>query len=242
MSILLRKSHTLFLTCHLFFRGGPPTKLLAIQHAIELVMVLPGKVAKETRVQFANVLRRYMAGDESLVDEVRANAQSTSPVAQLARQSLPPQQEETVEDRKRRREIEDVDLQCKRMSVATSFISSMSLLNPTWADDARLRVQTQDLLKNIALRPPGSQFLLEENGSSKPSTASLTISDVAADMGLRLKLGKLSQAGVSVAAAYRRRYGRDPPRRQQFVDGAERWVKAYTEADRDLISEALSML
>jgi hypothetical protein len=203
-------------------------------------MVLPGKVAKETRVQFANVLRRYMAGDESLVADVRANALSSSPVAQLARQSLQPQQqEETLEDRKRRREIEDVDLQCKRMSVATSFISSMSLLNPTWADDARLRVQTQDLLKNIALRAPGSQFLLTEEGDARPSSASLNVSDVAADMGLRLKIGQLSQVGVSVAAAYRRRYGRDPPRRQQFVAGAERWVNAYTEADRDLIQEAL---
>jgi hypothetical protein len=34
-------------------------KLVTFQHAIELVMVLPGRVAKETRTHFANIIRRY---------------------------------------------------------------------------------------------------------------------------------------------------------------------------------------
>ena len=164
-------------------------------------MVLPGKVAKETRVQFSDVLRRYMAGDESLVEDIRANAASSSPIAQLARASLPPpaSDEETLADRKRRREIEDVDMQHKRMSVATSFISSMSLLNPSWADDARLRVQTQDLLKNIALKLPGTQALLEDGVTQ--SSHSVTISDVAADMGRRLSHGQLCHVGKLVTGA-----------------------------------------
>lgn len=32
-------------------KGGWPTKLITFQNAIELVMVLPGKMAKETRTQ-----------------------------------------------------------------------------------------------------------------------------------------------------------------------------------------------
>ena len=48
-------------------------------------MVLPGKMAKETRAKFADVLTRYMAGDGSLIGEIHANALSTSPIAQLAR-------------------------------------------------------------------------------------------------------------------------------------------------------------
>ena len=66
-------------------RGGYPTKLLSFQDAIELIMVLPGKMAKETRTKFADVLTRYMAGDQSLVEEIQANAVSTSPIAELAR-------------------------------------------------------------------------------------------------------------------------------------------------------------
>jgi len=228
-------------------RGGAPTKLISFSHAIELVMVLPGKVAKEARVQFANVLRRYMAGDESLVSDIRANAASASPIAQLARASMTtpssPQviDEESLADRKRRREIEDVDMQHKRMSVASSFISCMNSLNPSWADDARLRVQTQDLLKNIALRPVGTPLLLEDGAAPQPAT--VTISDVAADMGRRLSHGQLCQVGKLVTAAYRRRHGGTaPPFSHRFVHGAERCVNVYTEADRDLISCAIEQV
>ena len=73
---------------HVGSRGGAPTKLVSFQHSIELIMVLPGQVAKDVRVQFSNIIRRYMAGDESLKDEIDANAQSSSPLAQMARASL----------------------------------------------------------------------------------------------------------------------------------------------------------
>ena len=36
------------------------SKLVSFQDAIELIMVLPGHVAKETRTQFGNIIRRYL--------------------------------------------------------------------------------------------------------------------------------------------------------------------------------------
>ena len=68
--------------------GNAKTKLVTLKDAAELVMVLPGKVAKETRTKFADIITRYMAGDESLIHEIQANAESTSPIAELARASL----------------------------------------------------------------------------------------------------------------------------------------------------------
>jgi hypothetical protein len=59
-------------------RGNANTKLLTFSHAMELVMVLPDKLAQETRTKFANIIARYMVGDESLVGEIEANAQSAS--------------------------------------------------------------------------------------------------------------------------------------------------------------------
>ena len=44
-------------------------------------MVLKGKKADESRTKFANIIRRYMAGDESLIREIQANAVSSSRVA-----------------------------------------------------------------------------------------------------------------------------------------------------------------
>jgi hypothetical protein len=92
-------------------RGGGKTKLLTFQHAIELVMVLPGKMAKETRTKFADVITRYMAGDQSLVGEIEANAESTSPIAQMARDAV-------VEDsRKRKANREDLKITERRQTL-----------------------------------------------------------------------------------------------------------------------------
>ena len=68
--------------------GGSRTKLVSFKDALELVMVLPGKVAKEIRTQFAGIIQRYMAGHVSVAMEVEANAQSDAPIAQMARASL----------------------------------------------------------------------------------------------------------------------------------------------------------
>jgi len=51
-----------------------------MQHALELVMVLPGKVATKTRKKFVNIIERYMTGDPSLIDEIQANAMSSTQV------------------------------------------------------------------------------------------------------------------------------------------------------------------
>jgi hypothetical protein len=221
-------------------RGGAPTKLLTFQHAIELVMVLPGKVANETRTQFSNIIKRYMAGDGTLIKEIKNNAESNSPISQMARESLV----EAPEDRKRRRELEDVELASKKVMVKErevglvhSFIDTMRLINPKWSDDTRLRMQTEDWLKNVAFKPA----LGITDGSSVPvELKSISVSQVAQEMGKRLTHGQSIRVGSHVVKAYRKKYGKLPPKHAQWVDGAERSVNSYTEADRDLVEHAIT--
>jgi len=78
-----------FIERQLSAHGGHKTKLLAMEDAIEFLMVLPGEIAKETRAKFANIIRRYLAGDKSLIEEINANSASSSPIAQLARGGAP---------------------------------------------------------------------------------------------------------------------------------------------------------
>ena len=68
--------------------GNKDLRLVSFQDAIELIMVLPGKTAKKTRGQFADVIRRHLAGDKSLITEALDNAQSAAPIAQMARASM----------------------------------------------------------------------------------------------------------------------------------------------------------
>ena len=234
--------------------GGPKTKLVTFKDAIQLVMVLPGKVAKETRAQFASIIERHMAGDQSLIAEIRANGQSNAPMAQLARASLNEQAleergiptEEEHQERKRRLDREDmemrsmdVDIQHKKLSNVRLFADTMKMLNPYWADDARLRIQTEDWLKNVAFNTPLLTNGPQTQGGSEPETRSISVSQVAMEMGKKLNHGQLVQLGSAVARKYREKYGAEPPKHKQWVDGAERNVNSYTERDRELVIEAL---
>ena len=98
-------------------KGNTNVRVLKFEDAIEFVMVLPGKIARETRTKFANIIKRYMAGDEGMVKELRANAQSTSPIAQLARDSPVVENNELVDDEEaqfqltRKRKMQELELE-----------------------------------------------------------------------------------------------------------------------------------
>ncbi len=96
--------------------GNSRTKLVTFKDAIQLTMVLPGEMAKETRAQFASIIERYMAGDGSLHAEIEANAASAAPIAQLARDSLGIQAEGdpvAIGMKRKREELELLRTECE---------------------------------------------------------------------------------------------------------------------------------
>jgi hypothetical protein len=66
-------------------KGNGHCKLVTFENAIELLMALPGEGAKEYRSKFAEVIKRYLAGDKTLVEEINANAESNAPIHKMAR-------------------------------------------------------------------------------------------------------------------------------------------------------------
>ena len=125
-------------------KGNAHTKLVSLQNAIELIMVLPGKLAKEFRVQSANIIRRYMAGDQSLVAEMEANAQAVSPIAQMARETLGDIHEDQGHKRQRIEETKNLAL-----SNINAGIDIMAKLYPAWRNDGDLVSQLRDQVKDI---------------------------------------------------------------------------------------------
>ena len=100
-------------------RGNGRTKLVTFDDALELIMVLPGKMAKEMRTKFADIIKRYLAGDKTLVEEIKANAESSHPIAQMARESLAADngmspEDKALETRKRKLEVDRLALQIQR--------------------------------------------------------------------------------------------------------------------------------
>ena len=215
--------------------GNFKTKLISFADAIQLVMVLPGKIAKETRAQFADIIRRYMGGDASMHEEIEANANSTSPIAQMARASLQAQAAQPVDEQslrlKRRRE--ELEIQALGMQNIKQFREEMDWLDPNWARDTRIKLQLQDVLKDIVLGKPSAA-----QGEPSPNNL-ISISEVVQKMGhdkLARNRSDLTKIGKRVAEAYRKKYNQPPPKCSRFIDGAVREINGYTQRDWDLIA------
>jgi len=72
-------------------------------------------------MQFANIIKRYLAGDHTLIREIQANAQSSSPVAQMARESLNIETEEDLTCKRRREDKEILSASSRRTCSPSSM-------------------------------------------------------------------------------------------------------------------------
>jgi hypothetical protein len=205
-----------------------------------LMMILGGKVAAEFRQIVEGVFTRYMAGDHSMLEEIHANAVSTAPIHQAYRQALA--QEPVVDSigDKRRLERQDalleLELKERNMSVIGSFCGLMSSLNPDWKNDTRLRLQLEDSMKTAMF---GRQQALITNGDSPATSRSISVSQVAQELGVRLNHSDSIAIGRALASEYREQHGEPPSKHRQWVDGAEREVNSYTEHDRHMVERVI---
>lgn len=219
-------------------RGAGEQPVISFPGALKLIMFLPGETAKQHRASMVTILQKYFAGDPSLLREIEDNAASNSAISQLARASLAGAGSvEDSLDRKRKRDLEDTQLHDLKVGIVTKFATTMDLINPSWREDTRLRLKTEDWLKNAAFNNGVPAITNGEEHLSK----SISVSQIAHEMGYNnLKHGILCKIGHAAARKYRDKYDVDPPVHKQWVDGAERLVKSYTERDRELIEEAIA--
>lgn len=63
-----------FITRSMPGKGNGRTKLVSINHALELIMVLPGDMGKRFRVHACDILKRHLSGDPTLTLETARNA------------------------------------------------------------------------------------------------------------------------------------------------------------------------
>ena len=243
-------------------KGNTNVKVVSFHDAIQLAMVLPGKIAKETRAKFADIIRKYLAGDQSLVREVEANAQSSAPIAQMARASLAAEAGPAVVELSHKRKLEELEvakmetelINMKRAAdhehlVAkraanhehlTKCTTSYQAICQDTVIDERARLIFKDLYLNMAmLQQPGAAggqaLLTDGSGGGKPISLSL----VAGEMGLRIPSNELISIGVELKKRYVALHGKDPSKHDQLCNGRITKVNSYMESDRPLMEEVL---
>jgi hypothetical protein len=232
-------------------KGNVNIRLVSFQDAIELIMVLPGKVARETRKAFASIIHRYLAGDKSLITDIEANAGSSSPIAQLARATLP-EPEFCLLGQKREREELEMDMAERRLRLEESrranalehTRTAIELIKSFTVLDERTSLQFEDHIKNVILS--SGRSLLGANDSQQPQqpaasneTESLTVSVLAVEMGHKCTDKDIQAIGRVMACRYREKYGKEPTKHKQFVKGNYVAVNSYMVRDRAMMEHAV---
>jgi hypothetical protein len=64
------------------------TPVMTLQGLQRLLVILGGKVSSEFRTIVLGIFTRYMAGDRTMLEEIKANAVSDAPIHQTYRQAL----------------------------------------------------------------------------------------------------------------------------------------------------------
>lgn len=234
---------------------------MTIRGLQRLLMILGGKVAAQYRAVLETTFTRVLAGDKSLVKVLEANASAVGGAQEMCRNALALDADaggvnddklDEVTIGKRKMTEEECALQLAERKQAlehlrsettanhlqniNTFCQTMTMLNPLWTDDKRLRLQVEDLTKNVMLN---KNLPAITNGEAPSPTQSISISQVAMEMGVRLNHKQEMRAGLAASNAYLLRYGERPSKHRQWVQGAERDVCSYTEKDRDLIVSAI---
>jgi hypothetical protein len=224
-----------------------------------LLMILGGKVAAEFRAVVEGVFTRVMAGDQSLIQVINANAASDAPVHQIYRQALA-QEPVAAPDpasltRKRRMEeleIEmlEADVEAKKLANAAMACENLCKVADRYQElcedslmDERARLMLKDGFLNMAMAAQqptnsGSQALIENSGVVLPNKP-ISLSSVAVELGFKIPDGEFMAIGKKVSRRYFQLHGKTPSKHDQLIKGKVTSVNSYTESDRAIVEEVL---
>jgi hypothetical protein len=193
-------------------KGNSRTQLVNLKDALQLIMVLPGEMAKTVRAQIGEVLTDFFKGSESLVDQIRANAVSNAPICQLARACEDPVAAVPAAcdslSKKRQLDMEEFELQIamderkQRLSMLASEAQMKASDAQMKAADAQMKVMgvQKMLMDTYALLCPNqvmddrARLLFKDNllniaTQGTPARAQLAIEDGAGSSSAVVNLG-----------------------------------------------------
>ncbi len=100
-----------------------------------------------------------------------------------------------------------------------------------------------DLFQRLGGCDERTELLLEEKlQPALPGRVELPVSDRALVLGYRPTSTQLCQIGKQAARIYQQRHGQKPVQREQFVAGTTRMVNVYSEADVDILDQAITLV
>lgn len=230
-------------------RGQRRIPVAHIKELIEIAWLCPGKHALEFRQNGAATLCRVLGGDPALVDEIRARWGTVSgdaqeallagtgvSVAQANGRALVDPEEAQLRKRERLASVMVMEANAHKTMLA---VYDDMMAKADAEDNPRDKLFFKDAARNYVrkhFQAPGQQ-LLDAPHSSRKQMA--TVQEVAHEMGMKLTPRQVSNAGKEAVMIYRHRYGEEPPKVDQLVNGAVVLVNCYPAKDRELVQKAI---
>lgn len=218
--VLRRMDDALFDKARCIIRNG--RRYASLRDIITLIMVLPGKMAKELRSQFAEIIENYIR--ENMTPGEGSSEQVGFKRKREQLELL--EKEENIKGMAQTRILEAADrLERMRDPSARSNL------------DERTRLMLQDSLQNSILNTPFTSSKAISDGSSpnKP----ISIGSVAAQLGFKPTSDDAKRIGLDLRKRYIKQHGKPPPKHDQLCDGRVTQVNSYMEQDRSLVEDAL---
>ena len=130
-----------------------------------------------------------------------------------------------------------------RVSVVQKCTEALFVLNPRWKSDQRMVLQFQEVLTNGILHDSstgaGNSGNTGGQTMAQSALASISIGQIALEMGVALKHGDSVKIGKLLSRLYIDKHGQYPAQHKQLVQGVMRNINSYTEADRELVKTAI---
>lgn len=230
--------------------GQRDTPVTDSKGLLKILMHIPGRRSGTIREKVADIANRFYAGDLSLCADIReinhklAALEESDPtnLALAFRSSAKAHEEELSpeerESRKRKRkhedELEELGLLDKKMALLNKILAPIANdVDRIWMADYS-RNQTRLILDTAPVLPgPGVE-------GADTSLLTVNVADEAKAMGVEHRGSILKKYGRAAVKAYRQKYGEDPPKREQLVNGRPCAVFHYFDGDRQLVRDAIS--
>jgi hypothetical protein len=255
---------TLCSNFHFPGQGQSEQPVITFGGALKLIMFLPGEAAKTYRGIMSDILRRYYAGDASLMDEVITNNKSDSPVNEMARASLLADGgedggriEDDAESRKRKREAVElfkmeVDAQLALWNGKMAMIDKYKAL----ATDKGLDADTRGVFKKALRETAGAGQAVavcneaderhderhaerHDEPDADVDTTDINVVDMAEELGVELNKARLRRVDGVMLNHYLKKYKRCPERATVYRHGEDVELNLYYETDRGVMERAL---
>lgn len=240
------------------------TPCMTIRGLQRLLMILGGKVAAEFREIIEGTFTRVIAGDQSLIEVINANAASDAPIQQafraaLAQEPVAPVLDELCLVKKRERDdlLFDMEMAERRAALeerklkhasnliehANSALGSMNRLKDWVHVDERTKLQIEDHIKNVLFNSmavtTSTSPAITDCDQHVQTSAALNVSILAKELGFKCSDGQLKRIGKDMAKAYREAYKCDPSKHKQYVGGNYIPVNSYMERDRGMMERVI---